>query len=231
MAKGWPMDCESLKNYIPSILSGDVSEDEHRRAAHHLQTCRQCRHAEAEMAHIWSLLDRVGSQEPSKAVKSRLMAAAQVELGNMPPAWWKMLLRPSFFRTVSSALGLSLIISLIFPYDRAVALCEQNILNGGIFAFLPQDLVYFLLGVLYGLVPVALAEFFCSKTIMDRPGVMGFGAGLVTAAFLIPFFVVQCPQFTFSLVLTMVLGITAGATAGGLGTSMALNRLKRVTSR
>lgn len=225
------MDCEAVKNNFPSILIGDLSEDEHQQVAHHLQTCSQCRNAKTEMDRLWSMLDRVESQAPSKTVKARLMAAAQLELGKKHPAWWKALASPSFFATVLSALGLALIIHLILPYDRAIALCKQSILSGGIFSLLPETFTYFTLGVLYGLVPVALAELFCLKADMDRPGAVGFGAGLVTAAFLVPFFVIQCPQFTFSLILTMVLGISAGTLAGGLGASMAINRFKTAKSR
>jgi hypothetical protein len=47
---------------------------------------------------------------------------------------------------------------------------------------------------------------------------------------LIPFFVVQCPQFASGLVFVMALGIITGALSGGTGTLYLLSKMRTEAS-
>lgn len=87
-------------------------------------------------------------------------------------------------------------------------------------------LIYFVLGVLYGLVPIAISGICFSGRIEDNPLIKGLGIGALFAAFLIPFFIVQCPQFEAGLIFIMALGIIAGALSGGTGTLWVLSRVR-----
>ena len=44
---------------------------------------------------------------------------------------------------------------------------------------------------------------------------------------IVPFFIIQCPEFVTGLALTMVLGIVAGSLSGGVGTFWLLSKLKQ----
>jgi hypothetical protein len=55
--------------------------------------------------------------------------------------------------------------------------------------------------------------------------IMGLGASVVFTAFLVPFFILQCPGFEVGLIFIMALGIVAGSLSGGPGTIWVLNRV------
>jgi hypothetical protein len=123
-----------------------------------------------------------------------------------------------------------MIIYLIFPYDRIINLCETLILKSAFFAYFPKGLIYFALGLLYGLVPISISGICFSGRAAQKPLVKGLGVGVIFAAFLIPFFVVQCPQFASGLVFVMALGIITGALSGGTGTLYLLSKMRTEAS-
>jgi hypothetical protein len=90
--------------------------------------------------------------------------------------------------------------------------------------------IYFALGLLYGLVPISISGICFSGRAAEKPLVKGLGVGVIFAAFLIPFFVVQCPQFASGLVFVMALGIIAGALSGATGTLWVLSKMKMEAS-
>ncbi len=152
------------------------------------------------------------------------MATIREEIESVHVPWWQTLRRSFIFQTVLGALGFSMIIYLIFPYDKIINLCETNILKGAFLTFFPKGFIYFVLGLLYGLVPISISGICFSRPARDNLLIKGVGAGLIFAAFLVPFFVVQCPEFASGLIFTMALGMIAGALSGGMGTLWILNR-------
>jgi hypothetical protein len=56
--------------------------------------------------------------------------------------------------------------------------------------------------------------------------IMGLGASVVFTAFLVPFFILQCPGFEVGLIFIMALGIVSGSLSGGTGTIWVLNRVR-----
>jgi hypothetical protein len=158
------------------------------------------------------------------------MAAAREELENVHLPWWSNLQRFVIFQTVLGALGFSMILYLIFPYDRIINLCETLILKSALFAYFPKGLIYFALGLLYGLVPISISGICFSGRAAQKPLVKGLGVGVIFAAFLVPFFIIQCPEFASGLVFIMALGIVAGALSGGTGTLWVLNKMKMEAS-
>ncbi len=220
------MGCENIRTNIPLLLAEELSPDECNQLLNHMEGCTQCRQAMEELGKTWKLMDRWKIEEPSPRVKSRLMAAARIELQGVHVPWWENLRRSFIFPTVVGALGLSLIIYLIFPYDRVINLCETNILNGGLLAFFPKGLVYFVLGLLYGLVPLSISGISFSKCVGENPMIEGLRAGSIFAAFLVPFFIVQCPEFASGLIFIMALGIIAGSLSGVTGTLWVLSRVR-----
>lgn len=224
-------DCENIKTNIPSLLADELSRDESDRMLRHMEECAQCRNEMAELEKTWKLMDQWKIEGPSAFVKSRVMAAAQEWLQSVQGSWWASFKRSLIFQTVVGALGFSMIIYLLFPYDKIINLCETNILKGGLMAFFPKSSIYFVIGLLYGLVPISLSGICFSKNGEDNPLTKGLGGGFIFAAFLVPFFLVQCPEFSSGLILTVALGMIAGSLSGGTGTLWVLSRLGKEASR
>ncbi len=224
------MSCEIIKTNIPSLLAGELSGDERRRVIRHMEACSRCRAEMAELEETWKHMDRWEIQEPSAALKARVMAAAQEQLAGAHMPWWLTLSRSVIFQTVLGALGFSMIIYLIFPYDKIINLCETLILKSAFFAYFPKELIYFALGLLYGLVPISISGICFSKPMEKNPLIRGPGAGSIFAGFLVPFFIVQCPEFTSGLIFIMALGIITGALSGATGTLWVLSKMKMEAS-
>lgn len=224
------MGCDNIRTNIPLLLAEELSPDECHKLLNHMEGCIGCRQEMEELRKAWELMDHWSIEEPSPGVKYRLMAAARVELQGVHVPWWANLWRSFIFPTVVGALGLSMIIYLLFPYDKVISLCETNILNGGLLASLPKGLVYFVLGLLYGLVPLSISGIFFSKCAGENPMARGLGAGSIFAAFLVPFFIVQCPEFASGLISIMALGIIAGSLSGITGTLWVLSRVRMEVS-
>ncbi len=220
------MSCENIKTHIPLFLAEGLSPDEREEMLSHMEECTQCRTEMEELSATWSLLDRWEIEEPSARIKSRLMAAAREELESVHVPWWQTLRRSFIFQTVLGALGFSMIIYLIFPYDKIINLCETNILKGAFLAYFPKGFIYFVLGLLYGLVPISISGICFSRHAEENPLTKGLGVGFVFAAFLVPFFILQCPEFASGLIFIMALGMIVGAISGGTGTFWVLSRGK-----
>ena len=217
------MSCENIKTNILSFLTDELSSDEHKEILPHLEGCTQCRMEMEELEKNWKFIDRWEIEEPSARIKSRLMTAVSKELQEVQIPWWVSFKRSSIFQTVLGALGFSLIAYLILPYDQAIDLCEINISNAGLLAFFPRGLIYFVLGLLYGLVPVSISGICFLKSVEENPLIKGLGIGSIFAAFLVSFFIMQCPEFASGLIFIMALGIIVGSLSGGMGTLWAFS--------
>jgi hypothetical protein len=124
------------------------------------------------------------------------------------------------------ALGFSIIIYLALPYSKIIKLCETLILNETFLALFPRGVIYFILGLFYGLVPISISSICFLKPFKKNQMIMGLGASVVFAAFLVPFFIIQCPGFEVGLIFIMALGIVSGSLSGGTGTIWVLNRVR-----
>ncbi len=224
------MSCEIIKNDIPSLLAGELTGNEHSRMLHHLEECSLCRTEMSELEKTWMNMDRWEIEKPSSAVRAKVMAAAKDELAGAHMPWWSALPRSVIFQTVLGALGFSMILYLIFPYDKIINLCETLILKSAFFAYFPKGMIYFALGLLYGLVPISISGICFSKPMEKNPLIRGPGVGSIFAGFLVPFFIVQCPEFTSGLIFIMALGIITGALSGATGTLWVLSKMKMEAS-
>lgn len=220
------MDCENIKSDIPSFLAEELSSNECQRMLRHMEGCTQCRTELEELEKTWKIMDRWKIDEPPATVKSRLMATVREELQSVHVSWWKSVRRSFMFQTVLGALGLSVIIFLLFPYDKTIGLCESSISNAGFLASFPRALIYFVLGLIYGLVPIFISGIYFSKKAEGNPLTKGLSTGTLFAAFQIPFFIMQCPEFASGLISTMALGMIFGALSGGTGTQYIFNKMR-----
>ena len=224
------MSCEIIKTNVPSLLARELTGDERRMVLRHMEECGRCRAEMSELEKTWKYMDRWEIEEPSAAIKAKVMAAAKDELAGAHMPWWATLTRSVIFQTVLGALGFSMIIYLIFPYDKIINLCETLILKSAFFAYFPKGLIYFVLGLLYGLVPISISGICFSKPMEKNPLIRGPGAGSIFAGFLVPFFIVKCPEFTSGLIFIMALGIITGALSGATGTLWVLSKMKMEAS-
>lgn len=220
------MSCETIKANIPSLLTEELPADERNRLLCHIEECDSCGQEMVDLEKTWTLMDQWETEKPSATIKARIMAFAREELESVKIAWWLSLARSYIFQTVLGALGFSLIIYLALPYNKIINLCETLILNEAFLALFPRGAIYFILGMFYGLVPISISSICFLKPVKKNQLLMGLGASAVFAAFLVPFFILQCPDFEVGLIFIMALGIVTGSLSGGTGTIWVLNRAR-----
>lgn len=220
------MSCESIKTNLPSLLTEELPSDERHRVLRHMEDCALCRKDVEELRETWEQLDQWEMEDPSSTIKAKVMAFAREELESVHIPWWLALARSSIFQTVLGALGFSMIIYLVLPYNKIINLCETLILKDAFLAVFPKGVIYFTLGLFYGLVPISISGICFLKPIKKNPLIRGLGTGAVFAAVLVPFFVLQCPGFEAGFIFIMALGIIAGSLSGGTGTLWILSRVK-----
>ncbi len=219
------MSCETIKANIPSLLTEELPADERNMLLRHIEECDSCRQEMVDLEKTWTLMDQWETEDPSSTIKARIMAFAREELESVKIAWWLSLARSFIFQTVSGALGFSMIIYLALPYNKIINLCETLILNEAFLALFPRGVIYFILGLFYGLVPISISSICFLKPFKKNQMIMGLGASVVFAAFLVPFFILQCPGFEVVLIFIMALGIVSGSLSGGTGTIWVLNNV------
>jgi len=220
------MNCELIKANIPALLTEELPADERNRVLRHMEECTVCHQEMVDLGKTWTLMDQWETEGPSSTIKARIMASAREELESVKIAWWLSHARSFIFQTVLGALGFAMIIYLALPYNKIINLCETLILNEAFLALFPKGIIYFILGLFYGLVPISISSICFQKPSKKNQIIMGLGAGLVSAAFLVPFFILQCPGFEVGLIFIMALGIVSGSLSGGTGTIWILNRVR-----
>ncbi len=220
------MNCEHIKANIPSLLAEELPADERNRVLRHMKECTVCHQEMVDLEKTWTLMDQWKTEDPSSTIKARIMAFAREELESVKIAWWLSLARSFIFQTALGALGFSMIIYLALPYNKIINLCETLILNEAFVALFPRGVIYFTLGLFYGLVPISISSICFQKPSKKNQTLMGLGASVVFAAFLVPFFILQCPGFEVGLIFIMALGIVSGSLSGGTGTIWILNRVR-----
>ncbi len=219
------MSCEIIKANIPSLLTEELPADEHNRLLRHMEECDSCRQEMVDLEKTWTLMDQWETEDPSSTIKTKIMAFAREELESVKIAWWLSLAKSFIFQTALGALGFSMIIYLALPYNKIINLCETLILNEAFLALFPRGVISFILGLFYGLVPISISSICFLKPCKKNQMIMGLGASVVFAAFLVPFFILQCPDFEVGLIFSMALGIVAGSLSGGTVTIWVLNRV------
>ena len=220
------MNCELIKANIPSLLTEELPADVRNSVLHHMEECDLCRQEYSDLEKTWALMDQWETEGPSSTIKARIMALAREELESVKITWWLSLARSFIFQTVFGALGFAVIIYLALPYNKIINLCETLILNETFLALFPRGMVYFILGLFYGLVPISVSSICFLKTFKKNQMIMGLGASVIFAAVLVPFFILQCPGFEVGLIVIMALGILSGALSGGPGTVWALTKVQ-----
>lgn len=221
------MECKHAADLARLFADKDITTDEARRIEHHSRQCLLCRRHLQGLQEGWSLLDGWKLEKPSSETKHRLMAAVLEEIEKQVcTALGRILKKASLFSSALAAATVSLIIALLVPFDKAVKLCEFNIATGGFLALFPRQGVFFGLGLVYGMVPVAIWEICRLAWRGYHPPVGGFLRAAVFSGFLVPLLILRCSELAAGLLLSMAIGIAAGCVSGGGATPWVIRRFK-----
>lgn len=209
-----PPDCKRSRSTLPDLATGDPAA----RAAGlvHLEQCPTCSAEYRDLVAAWDALQRLPAAEPPEWLDQAVLEAIR---RRAPIARPVRVLWPALGPAARGAFAAALLVvlaTLLLPFDRLAALCEQVLLRLRLSAVWPA-VPFLLAGFLYG----ALAHLVVSPFLVRRAGPAGSGQatidGVLFALALLPVAWVTCEPFTVGVAGGLLAGLVAGALSGVLG--------------
>jgi hypothetical protein len=208
------MQCQDTQALMTAYLGDDVVPVERREFEGHLAACDCCR---GELAAFRATWDRLG-QWPVPAMDPRIerdiLARVEQEAATLGGQ----------FRPVATTLAavaavlLSIVASAFLPYERTFQLCREALRGFSAFAGLPDSAVFFVAGVLYGLIPLLLVGL-VSARLMGGAGALWHGAATSVAFALLmtPYVLLVCSALPGLFTVAILAGIGLGGLSGSAG--------------
>lgn len=203
------MECGQARLAIVADLSQAGAEGQGEALGHHLQACPDCRQEAAALTRTWHALGQLPDAEVPGGIWDRIQAALPSPQPVVAPRVW-----PAAVATAALGVLFSIAASWLLPYERAVRLCSEA-LRGVLAASLPDPAVFFVVGLLYGLLPLGLAATAAAPRLVRGSGRPGVVAGLIFTGLALPYVVVACIGLPAAFTAALLAGILAGALAGG----------------
>ncbi len=205
------MDCSQARPLIAVHLVGSDTQEEWQALRHHFRSCPVCRSEAEALLSIWNVLSALPDVEVPATVWERIQAALPAPATR--PASQAPWLAPS--ATAGLAVLVSIVASWLLPYERAVSLCSEGLRRLFPSATLPDPAVFFVIGFLYGLLPLGLVVLVGASRIYHSGGHPGIVAGLVFTLLVLPYVVIVCGGLPAASTVALMAGILVGAFAGG----------------
>ncbi len=205
------MDCRQARELMAPHLARDGTPKEWRALGHHLHSCPSCRTEAEALTQTWNGLAALPEAEVPAGVWERIQAQipAPVPRPARPAPW----VAPA--ATAVAALVVSIAASLVFPYEAAARLCNEGLRRLLPAAALPDPAAFFAVGLLYGLLPLAVAAVAAAPRLFRTGGHPGIRTALIFCVLALPYIILACVGLPGALTAALIGGILAGALAGG----------------
>lgn len=208
------MNCQAAQEaFLTACVSGGPAPEE---ASLHARECPACAEETRRLADTWATLGALPLLEPSPRASRRLRRRLRWEVARETLASVG-----SWQRAALAGVGgfaLSLMLSLLLPYDVMVALCRTVAPET-----MPPATAYLVAGLLYGLVPMVIVAGLQGGRGGTLAGLVGvLEASIVFLIVVVPYVVAAC-GFPPPLLVGFVGGIGLGALGGGAA-AMGLRR-------
>jgi hypothetical protein len=192
-------------------LSREVTTEERAALRAHLRSCPECTTEAEALARTWGALGSLPEAEVPAGIWERVQAKLPA------PAERLAARRPWPAAVVTAGLGIliSIAASWALPYERAVSVCSEALRSFPLFAALPDPAVTFVVGILYGLLPLGLAAVVVGCRLSGAGGHPGMGAAVLFGAVAVPYVLIACAGLPASFTAVLTAGILAGALTGG----------------
>lgn len=208
------MNCEGIKNLMTSYLAGELSQSESVTVETHVSQCRGCGNELATLRRVWNLMGEWEDREAAAYLESTVLGRIRAEPQSQPvPSWLGDGITQILFSALIASL-LSIVGSVLLGYGKAVRLSKLGLQELGILAYLPDSTIFFIVGCLYGLLPLLVVGLTLAR-IADGGG-LRLGLWVVALFLLItlPYVVIECRTFAVAFTLSLIGGLAVGAFSG-----------------
>jgi len=211
-----------------------LREDPPKDLLIHLKDCPECREKQQQWARLWNLMDRWEEEKPSNETIESILSLVRGDLKREAaqrqkpvstlseakvkpgPVWWVSGIGVVLFAAIIASL-LSIGSSIALHYGKAVQLSMRSLQALGLAGSLPEGAIFFVVGCLYGLLPLFWVALVVGRIANGRR--LPLSIWLVATFLLItlPYAVVECRTFGVTLALSLISGLAVGAVSGGVG--------------
>ncbi len=208
------MECPDARSLITAYLSDEAVPGESSEFEAHVAVCRSCHQELARFRETWDRLGRWSVAPLDPRIEDDLLARVAHEATTLAPR-----LRP-----VATALAavvavlLSISATAFLPYEQAFQLCSDVLRGFSAFAGLPDSAVFFVAGVLYGVIPLLLVGL-VSARLMGGAGALvhGTATSVVFGVLMTPYVLIVCSALPGLFTVAILAGIGLGGLSGSAG--------------
>lgn len=208
------MQCQDAQSLMTAYIADEVTSVERRDLEAHVVGCACCHEELAGFRQAWDCLVRWSVPGPDVRLERELLARVEGERVTARPR-----IRP--FAAGTAALAgvlLSIVASSFLPYERAFEFCRQALRRFDLFPGLPDSMLFFIAGALYGLIPLLLIGLVSGHLMGGRaPRFQGTATGLAFAILITPYVLIVCSALPGTFTAAILAGIGLGALPGATG--------------
>ena len=221
--------CQDVDLRLIELLVGDPPPD----LLFHLKSCPGCREKRGKWSRLWGLMDRWEEEKPSGEIIESVLALVRADLrgeaaqrgrrkpssleaeAKSSPSWWASGVGVILISALIASL-LSMGSSVALHYGKAVHLSQRAFQELGFLGYLPESAIFFLVGCLYGLLPLLLVGLILGRIAHGDRSSLSFWVVAIFLLVTLPYTVVECRTFALSFALSLIGGLTVGALSGGV---------------
>jgi len=210
------VSCQDIELRLIELLREDLPED----LLAHLKSCPRCKEKREQWVQLWSFMGGWEESKPSVEVTESILSQIRGDLRREAEArvglsWWTS----GFGVVLISALVASLLSiggSIVFHYGNAVELLKFALQQLEITAHLPVRTIFFVVGCLYGLLPLLLVGLIFGQLADGHRLRLSLWVVAIFLLVTLPYTVVECRTFALSFTLSIIAGLTVGAVSGSV---------------
>jgi len=210
------LSCEDLELRLMELLGENLPED----LLAHLKSCPRCKEKREQWIRLWSLMGGWEESKPSIDVTESILSQIRGDLrseaeASASPGWFTS----GFGVVLISALVASLLSigsSIALHYGNAAEFLRFALQQLEISAYLPVSTIFFVVGCLYGLLPLLLVGLIFGRAADGHRLRLSLWVVVVFLLLTLPYTVVECRTLALSFTLSVITGLTVGALSGGV---------------
>jgi len=204
------MDCTSAKEWMATAVAEGSGPPHDVRA--HLSQCSTCQAEFEAWNRTWVLLGTWADVEPPARLDRTILAEVR-SATETTRSWLGWLASGRVWATGGAAAVLTIVASLVVPYQDSLRLCNKLLSGAGL--ALPALPLSFLVGFPYAFLPLLGAVLAWMYLKGNGQKMQGLTVGQAFAAIMVPYILFACADLEGRAIVGILLGTVAGALLGG----------------
>jgi hypothetical protein len=206
------MDCRTARDGMATAVAEDLDTAETLHT--HLSQCSSCQVEFEELRRTWVLLAAWADAEPPARLDRAILAEVR-SATETTRSWLGWLASGRVWATGGAAAVLTIVASLVVPYQDSLRLCNKLLSGAGL--ALPALPLSFLVGFPYAFLPLLGAALPWIYLKGNGQKMHGLTVGQAFSTIMVPYILFACADLEASVIVGILLGtVTGGLLAGAV---------------